>query len=371
MIRADDARFMAAALAYGARGAGRTWPNPSVGCVVVLDGRVVGRGRTANGGRPHAETVALDMAGEAARGATAYVTLEPCANHGQTGPCAEALVAAGISRVVTTLEDPHPETAGRGHAILRSAGIDVTTGVLEAEARRAHRGFLTRVATGRPALTLKLASSFDGRIATATKESRWITGPAARRLVHAERLRHDLVLVGGGTARADDPDLSVRGFGDVGQPVRAVASRHLNVPLEGRLIRSADRGPVWALADAESVPESNRVAWTDAGGRIIPTPSAMGGQLDPGGLLDALGAEGITRVFCEGGGALAASFLQADLVDDLIGFTAGVALGAEGQPAIGAMGVDVLADAPRFRLIDVRRVGGDIVHRWERSTLAA
>ncbi|MDU8943393.1 bifunctional diaminohydroxyphosphoribosylaminopyrimidine deaminase/5-amino-6-(5-phosphoribosylamino)uracil reductase RibD [Ovoidimarina sediminis] len=359
---------MAAALALGARGMGQVWPNPAVGCLIVRDGRIVGRGRTAPGGRPHAEPIALAQAGEAARGATAYVSLEPCSHHGVTPPCAEALIAAGVARVVIPLEDVNPKVAGDGIARLEAAGIAVTAGVLAEAAGRDHRGFFLRMREGRPMVTLKLASSFDGRIATATGESRWITGPQARRRVHAERLRHDMVLVGGGTARADDPDLSVREMGAVRQPVRAVVSRHLNVPLDGRLIGSAAAGPVWALVDASpgAVNEDARAAWEGQGGRLIGTEAGPGGNLEPRALLQTLGREGITRVFCEGGGALAASLLAADLVDEILGFTAGLTLGAEGQPSLGAMGIDSLAGAPRYRLREVSRVGEDVLHRWER-----
>lgn len=359
-----DARFMALALSLGARRLGQVWPNPAVGCVIVKAGRIVGRGVTAPGGRPHGEPQALAQAGTSARGATVYISLEPCAHHGQTPPCAEALVAAEVARVVTALEDPDPRVAGRGHGILRDAGIAVATGVLAAEARAAHRGFLTRVGEGRPMVTLKLASSFDGRIATASGESRWITGPAARRRVHLERMRHDLVLVGGGTARADDPDLRVREMGAVSQPVRAVASRRLNVPLGGRLVQSAEQGPVWMLHEAGTTIDPS---WFEAKVRLIAVPGAPGGQLDPAAMLKALGAEGITRVFCEGGGALAASLLQAGVVDEVVGFTAGLMLGAEGQPALGALGVGALADAPRFELVDTERVGADVLHRWVRG----
>ncbi|SFP71531.1 bifunctional diaminohydroxyphosphoribosylaminopyrimidine deaminase/5-amino-6-(5-phosphoribosylamino)uracil reductase RibD [Tranquillimonas alkanivorans] len=365
----DDTRFMALALSLGRRGAGRCWPNPAVGCVVVRNGRVAGRGWTQPGGRPHAETVALAQAGEAARGATAYVTLEPCAHHGKTPPCAEALVAAGVARVVTAFVDPDPRVAGGGHAILRQAGVEVTTGVLEAQARRHHAGFLSRVVQGRPALTLKLATSFDGRIATATGESRWITGPEARRLVHAERLRHDAVLVGGGTARADDPQLTVRDMGAAWQPVRVIAARHLTLPRQGRLWDSVPDAPLWLLHGAREgdvKPEAVE-AWQAQGARTLPVEVAPSGQLDSAALLSALGQAGLTRVFCEGGGALAASLLQAGLVDRLVGFTAGLALGAEGQPSIGAMGLDRLAEAPRFRLSSVRQVGADVMHEWERA----
>jgi diaminohydroxyphosphoribosylaminopyrimidine deaminase/5-amino-6-(5-phosphoribosylamino)uracil reductase len=213
----EDERWMGLALALGRRGMGRVWPNPAVGCVIVRDGRVLGRGWTTDGGRPHAETQALAQAGDA-RGAVAYVTLEPCAHYGRTPPCAGALVAAGVARVVVATGDPDPRVAGRGLAILREAGIAVATGVREGEARRDHAGFLLRVTQARPFVTLKLAASLDGRIATASAESRWITGPAARTTVHAMRARHDAVMVGGGTARADDPLLTVRGMGARPQP---------------------------------------------------------------------------------------------------------------------------------------------------------
>ncbi|MEO1238939.1 MAG: bifunctional diaminohydroxyphosphoribosylaminopyrimidine deaminase/5-amino-6-(5-phosphoribosylamino)uracil reductase RibD [Pseudomonadota bacterium] len=362
----EDERHMSHALALGARGLGRVWPNPAVGCVLVRDTRIVGRGWTQPGGRPHAEVRALAQAGSLARGATVYVSLEPCAHHGKTGPCADALIDAGVARVVSAVEDPDPRVAGQGHARLIAAGIDVTTGVMEAQARRAHAGFFNRIQRGRPSLTLKLASSFDGRIATATGESQWITGPAARRLVHVERARHDAVLVGAGTARADDPTLTVRGLGVTHQPVRVVASRHLNLPGDSRLTATLDQGPVWIVHDASAnaVSEETRAAWTARGVQLLDGTAGLGGQLDPESILAALGSAGVTRVFCEGGGALAASFLQAGLVDELVGFTAGLALGAEGRPALGALGVEALAAAPRFGLVEVEPVGGDVLHRW-------
>ncbi|WP_132544613.1 bifunctional diaminohydroxyphosphoribosylaminopyrimidine deaminase/5-amino-6-(5-phosphoribosylamino)uracil reductase RibD [Rhodovulum euryhalinum] len=357
---------MALALSLGARGLGRVWPNPAVGCVIVQAGRIVGRGWTAPGGRPHAEPQALAQAGEAGRGATAYVSLEPCSHHGITPPCAEALAAAGVARVVTALEDPDPRVAGRGHAMLRAAGIEVTTGVLAESAWRAHRGFLLNRTKGRPAVTLKLASSFDGRIATATGESRWITGPEARHIVHAMRARHDAVMVGGGTARADDPDLTVRGMGATHQPVRVVCSRRLDLPRDGRLAVTARAVPVWLCHGPDADP-GRRAAWNGLGARTIEVAVGPGGQLDPGSILQALGAAGLTRVFCEGGGSLAASLLSAGLVDELVGFTAGLALGAEGRPALGVLGLDRLAEAPRFRLIETGAVGNDVLHRWERA----
>ncbi len=365
MTRADDARHMAHALGLGRRSMGAAWPNPAVGCVIVRDGRVVGRGRTASGGRPHAESEALAMAGDAARGATAYVTLEPCAHHGRTPPCAEALVAAGVARVVAPFADSDARVAGQGFAILRAAGIAVETGVMAEEAAADHAGFFLRVEQGRPWLTLKLATSFDGRIATATGESRWITGPEARAVVHGMRARHDAVLVGAGTARADDPELTVRGHGDVRQPVRVVASRLLDVPLMSRLARSAREVPVWICHGPDAGAET-RAAWEGLGAELLRCP-LVGRRLDLRAMLGALGQAGLTRVLCEGGGSLAATLLGADLVDELVGFTAGLALGAEGQPSLGALGLDRLGEAPRFRLIETRAVGGDVLHRWVRA----
>lgn len=322
---------MGAALMLAERTRGRTAPNPNVGCVIVNDGRVVGRGWTQPGGRPHAERIALDQAGPLARGATAYVTLEPCAHHGRTPPCAEGLVSAGIARAVSAMTDPDSRVAGRGHQMLRIAGIAVTEGVREAEARQVQAGFLSRIQRGRPFVTLKLATSFDGRIATATGESQWITGPAARLHVHAMRMAHDAVVVGGGTAHADLPSLNVRGLTTPRQPLRVVlSSRPLpDLPPEG-----PKHGPLLRI---------------DA-----PPDQAMA----------QLAQQGVTRVFCEGGGVLAAALLRAGLVDQIIGYTAGLVLGGDAFAAIGPMNLAHLADAPRFRLAETRVIGGDVFHRW-------
>jgi len=361
----DDARWMRLALSLGARGAGRVWPNPAVGCVIVKRGRVLGRGWTAPGGRPHAEPQALAQAGEAAQGATAYVTLEPCAHFGQTPPCVEALIRAGLARVVVALRDPDPRTDGDGVTRLREAGISVRVGVEETAARRAHAGFLSRVTKGRPALTLKLATSFDGRIATATGESQWITGAPARREVHALRARHDAVMVGAGTARADDPALTVRGLGISRQPARIVASRNLDLPRSGRLAATARQVPLWLL-HAPDAPADRQVAWQAMGAVLVPVATGADGAIDMAAALQSLGQAGFTRIFCEGGGTLAAALLAADLVDDLVGFTAGLAIGAEGLPGIGALGLADLSGAPRFTLCATRAIGPDIVHEWTR-----
>lgn len=358
---------MALAVSLGARGLGRVWPNPAVGCVLVKVGRVVGRGWTDIGGRPHAEVKALAQAGDLAKGACAYVSLEPCNHTGKTGPCAQALIDAGVARVVVACQDPDPRVAGGGIARMRAAGIEVVTGVLEDEGLRAHEGFFSRLQKGRPMVTLKVATSLDGRIATASGESQWITGPEARRRVHGMRARHDAVMVGAGTARADDPSLTVRGMGEVPQPVRVVVSGRLDVPVESVLGRSAREIPVWLLHGTDA-PEAARQAWGATGAVLMECALGAGGQVDAGAVLQRLGEAGLTRVFCEGGGALAASLLAADVVDRLAVFSGGVILGAEGTPAVSAMGIAALAEAPGFRLEQVEQVGADGLSIWARCS---
>lgn len=361
MTQAADARFMALALSLGRRGMGRVWPNPAVGCVIVKDGQIIGRGWTADGGRPHAETRALAQAGTAAEGATAYVTLEPCAHHGQTPPCAQALINAKVARVVIATGDPDPRVAGRGIAMLRDAGVEITTGVMQTDADDDHAGFFARINQKRPFLTLKLAGTLDGRIATATGESQWITGPDARRAVHMMRARHDAVMVGAGTVRADDPSLTVRGIGISRQPVRIVVSRAMKVSSQSQLARTADQVPVW-LCHGAGV---DVAGWTDQGAISLPCATTAG-TVDPTDAMRVLADQGITRVFCEGGGMLAASLLNAGLVDRLVVFSAGCAIGAEGTPMLAAMGVSKLHDAPKFVLENVRQIGADICHTWRR-----
>lgn len=359
-----DEGQMAHALRLAARGLGQTWPNPSVGCVIVAPGgRILGRGWTRPGGRPHAETVALAQAGPAARGATAYVTLEPCAHHGRTPPCAGALAAAGVVRVVTACTDPDPRVAGRGHAILRAAGIEVTEGVLRPQAERLNEGFLRRIRHGLPHVTLKLALSLDGRIADAAGTSRWITGPAARARVHAMRAAHDAVMVGIGTALADDPDLTVRGLGIAHQPLRVVLDSRARLPAGSRLARSAREGPVWLVhaSGAEILP-----VLAAAGVEPVPAAADAAGRLDPRAALAALADRGLTRVFCEGGGQLAAALLGANLVGEIVAFTAGHAFGSGGTPALGPLPAapGPALPPPGFALDRAEAVGPDLMHAW-------
>ncbi|MBV8867826.1 MAG: bifunctional diaminohydroxyphosphoribosylaminopyrimidine deaminase/5-amino-6-(5-phosphoribosylamino)uracil reductase RibD [Acetobacteraceae bacterium] len=393
-----DVAHMRAALALARRGLGVTWPNPSVGCVIVRDGRVVGRASTAPGGRPHAETAALAHAGGSARGATAYVTLEPCCHWGRTPPCTGALVDAGVARVVLGVRDPDSRVDGQGIAALRARGIEVVEGVLEDEAAEVIAAFGQRVRAGRPLVTLKLASTLDGRIATRAGESRWITGPAARRAAHALRGCHDAVMVGIGTALADDPDLTCRIPGMRALPVvRVVADSTLRTPFSSRLVASASEAPVWLLVSPDADP-AKRAEAERLGARVIavhphpnPLPQAGEGALNArakpttpplprgegrgeGGhtlnlhaALLALGAAGLTSVLAEGGARLAAGLLQADLVDRLAWFHAPAVIGGDGLPAASAMGLERLADLPRFRRHSATPLGGDMLTTFERA----
>jgi len=355
-----DERWMRLALSLGARGLGITWPNPAVGCVIVREGRVLGRGWTQAGGRPHAETMALAQAGAAASGATAYVTLEPCAHTGKTPPCANALIAAGVGRVVAALRDPDPRVAGKGFDMLRAAGIDLRVGVLENEARAVNIGFLTRITKNRPAITLKLANSLDAKIATHTGESQWITGPQARAYVHMLRATHDAVMVGSGTSIADDPNLNVRLKGlETRHPVRIIIDSNLATPVDSNLGRTAKDLPVW-LCHKAGAPTN---AWQETGARLIPC-AAEAQHLSLEDALAKIAGLGITRIFCEGGGRLAASLIRLGFVDRLITLTAGLAIGADGIANLASLGVERLDQASRFKLVSNRRVGDDLMAEW-------
>jgi diaminohydroxyphosphoribosylaminopyrimidine deaminase/5-amino-6-(5-phosphoribosylamino)uracil reductase len=364
--KSDDARFMALALTLGRRGLGNTWPNPAVGAVVVRhDGGVpviVGRGWTQPGGRPHAEPEALRRAGAAARGATLYVTLEPCSHHGKSPPCADAIVEAGVARVVSALDDPNPLVAGQGHARLAAAGIAVEVGVGAADARRAHAGHIRLVRDGRPHVTLKLAVSANHKAGLAGRRPVAITGEEARGRVHLMRAMHDAILIGIGTALADDPELTCRLPGMAARsPVRVVLDAHLRLPPTSRLAASATTTPVWVIAAPEASAAAE--AALRARGAEVLRVSAQAGRLDLDAALRALATRGITRLMVEGGPIVAAAFIAADLVDEAALFVA---------PTTIAHGIDALDGMPLKSLGErlVRRaseqVGTDRLDLFER-----
>jgi len=359
--------MMRAALALARRSLGRTWPNPAVGCVIVKDAMIVGRGRTRDGGRPHAEADALAQAGDAARGATVYVTLEPCAHFGKSPPCADALIGAGVAKVVSALEDPYPEVNGQGHARLRAAGIAVDVGEGAKEAAEINAGFLLRVRESRPLFHLKMATSLDGRIATASGESKWITGTAARTDGQHLRATHDAILVGANTVAADDPELTCRLPGLEGySPVRVVLDSKARLSSGSRLALSANRTPVWLVCTRQA-PASAREALQARGVEVIEVASDEQGRVDAPAAARALGDRRLTRVLIEGGGEVAATFLRADLVDRITSYRAGLLLGADSRSAVGPLALQKLGFAPRFTLVSSRIVAGDTLETWHRA----
>jgi diaminohydroxyphosphoribosylaminopyrimidine deaminase/5-amino-6-(5-phosphoribosylamino)uracil reductase len=350
---------MGAALSLAARNLGQVWPNPAVGCVIVdAAGHVVGRGFTQRGGRPHAETEALKMAGDRARGGTAYVTLEPCSHHGKTPPCAEALIAAGIARCVGAIEDPDPRVSGRGVAKLKEAGIAVETGLLADQARDLNIGFLTRVATGRPMVALKLATSLDGRIATRAGESRWITGEAARAFGHMLRATHDAIAVGSGTVLADDPELTCRLPGlEHRSPIRLVFDRRGRTPSAAKVMTKTP--PTWMIGHQTANQLSN-----------ISQNIEIAENIDPAiwlsEALAKLGTAGLTRILVEGGATLATAFLKAGLVDRLYWFRAPIVIGGDGMPGIAPLALDRLAESVGLRCMGSRTLGNDVLELYGR-----
>lgn len=363
----SDARFMRAALTLARRGLGRTWPNPSVGCLIVKDGAVVGRGWTQPGGRPHAETEALARAGRSAKGADVYVTLEPCCHHGKTPPCTAALIAAGIRRAVIAVEDPDSRVAGKGVATLRAAGITVDVGVCADEAREVNAGFLSTVTRGRPLVTLKLATSLDGRLAVASGESRWITGEPARARAHLLRAMSDAVMVGSGTVIADDPELTCRlpGLSDR-NPVRVVIDGGMRVPLTARLVADARQTPTWFVI-RRGISGERREAFARCGVDVIDVPSTATGETDLAAALAALAKQGITRVLVEGGARLAAALVRGGLVDRIAWFHAPSLIGGDGRPALDALGVAAPGEAPRFVRVRIETIGDDMLETLQRA----
>lgn len=365
---------MRSALALARRGLGHVWPNPAVGCVIVAprkdgDGlRVLGRGWTQTGGRPHAETEALAQAGNAANGATAYVSLEPCAHHGKTPPCADALIAAGVARVVVATADRDPRTAGNGIATLRAAKIDVVENVLAAEATELNAGFFMRLAQGRPLVTLKLATSLDGRIATASGESQWITGERSRARAHLMRAEHDAILIGAGTAIADDPLLTCRLPGmENRSPIPIIVDGGRRVPANAKLFKMArDRKTMLATRAPDASARKSLTALADSGVEILELPEDTPGHVDLAAMLRALGDKGLTRVMVEGGGGMGAALLRLGLVDRIAWFRAPILLGGDGVPAVAGLDLAKLADAPAFERTGLETLGDDLLETYRR-----
>jgi diaminohydroxyphosphoribosylaminopyrimidine deaminase/5-amino-6-(5-phosphoribosylamino)uracil reductase len=356
VAQSSDSHFMALALSLGRRGLGRTWPNPAVGAVIVKDGVIVGRGWTQPGGRPHAEVEALRRAGGAARGGTLYVTLEPCSHHGKTPPCADAVIAAGITRVVSALEDPNPEVAGQGHARLRAAGIAVEVGVGAEAAHRDHAGHIRRMRDGRPHVMLKLAISADGKAGAAGHKPVAITGEAVRERVHLLRAHSDAIMVGIGTVLADDPMLTCRLPGMAkDSPVRIVADSMLRLPVNSRLVRSAYETPVWALTGL-AAPQASELALLPLGVEVSRSPQSTG-RLDLKDGLEFLAAKGITRLMVEGGPTLVAAFIAADLVDEAVLFHAPKIVGPDGIDALASGAMEALTR--RLKQVSSEPVGAD------------
>ncbi|HEY3029397.1 MAG TPA: bifunctional diaminohydroxyphosphoribosylaminopyrimidine deaminase/5-amino-6-(5-phosphoribosylamino)uracil reductase RibD [Bradyrhizobium sp.] len=365
--KAADQRFMQLALTLGRRGQGRTWPNPAVGTVVVKDGVIIGRGWTQPGGRPHAELEALKRAGEAARGATLYVTLEPCSHIGKSPPCADAIIAAGIARVVSAIEDPNPEVAGQGHAKLRAAGIAVDIGLGAAEAAQDHAGHFRSVRDRRPHVILKLAVSSDDKIGAAGRKPVAISGEAAKARVHLLRAQCDAVLIGIGTVRADDPLLTCRLSGMAARsPVRVVLDRNLRIPGSSRLVHSARETPLWVMtSNLAEAPAAMKLG--AAGAQVIRVAAATPPPgLDLASVLRALSEKGITRLLVEGGARVASSFVAAGLVDEVWLLRGAEPVGADGVAALDALPLTSITQSPSFRVRASESLQKDTLTIYER-----
>ncbi|WP_441229918.1 bifunctional diaminohydroxyphosphoribosylaminopyrimidine deaminase/5-amino-6-(5-phosphoribosylamino)uracil reductase RibD [Tardiphaga sp. 215_C5_N2_1] len=367
--KATDLRFMQLALTLGRRGQGRTWPNPAVGAVIVKDGVIIGRGWTQPGGRPHAEPVALAQAGEAARGATLYVTLEPCSHFGKSPPCADAIVAAGIARVVAAIEDPNPDVAGQGHARLRAAGIRVDVGLCAEQAARDHAGHFRRIRDKRPHVVLKLAVSPDDKIAAAGHKPVAVTGEMVRSRVHLLRAQCDAVLVGMGTVIADDPELTCRLPGMMQRsPVRVVLDRALRISGNSRLVHSARTTPLWVMTSSLSEAPA-AMALGAAGTQVlrVPTTTSPPPGLDLQAVLHSLSEKGITKLLVEGGSKVASSFVAAGLVDEVWLFRGPKEIGEGGIAALDALPLSAITGSPDFVQRASETIEKDTLTIYERS----
>lgn len=362
----QDERVMAAALSYGRRNLGETFPNPSVGALVVSGGRIVSRGVTAKGGRPHAEAEALAQAGTAAKGATIYVTLEPCVPHGRGEPCTDIIKRSGISRAVIALQDPNPATSGRGIARLKEAGVEVTVGPGEAEARRAHAGHIRRMTDGRPHIILKIAVSADGKTGLKGRKPADISCDVSRAEAHMLRATSDAVLVGAGTVIADDPMLNCRlpGMADR-SPIRIVLDGGLRIPLSCKLVKTAREIPLWIVARPDASPEKQREL--EAAGVEVLRVSTAGGKIDLSEALHLLATKNITRLLVEGGPIISAELLKENLVDEAVIVRSPKELGADAISALEDIALSELLESPRLEVIERRQLGTDTLTHLFRS----
>lgn len=362
-----DLWHMKAALNLARTGLGRVWPNPSVGCVIVKDGYVVGRGRTADGGRPHAETIALNMAGTKAKGAHVYVTLEPCAHEGQTPSCAQALIEAGIAKVVIATEDNDARVNGKGAQMLRDAGVEVVVGILEDKARDLNAGFFLRHTEGRSLISLKTATTLDSKIATSTGQSKWITSDLARNRGHLLRAQHDAIIVGVNTILADDPTLTTRLGGLTHNTIRIIFDTNLRSPLTAKIFADVATAPVWIVTSIHATDERARDL-VNAGADIITVDKNPDGKIDLEKAMAEICTRGITRVLVEGGAGLMTSFMKAQLYDTLYWFRAGSVIGADGLNAAQGLGIDTMDKKIYLRHLEQITLGEDRLDIFARKS---
>tara|TARA_Y100001934_G_scaffold132054_1_gene160125 strand:- start:1258 stop:2370 length:1113 start_codon:yes stop_codon:yes gene_type:complete len=360
-----DKAYMQSAINLAARGLGLTWPNPAVGCVIVRDDKVIARGWTQPGGRPHAESEALRRAGKKAGGSTVYVTLEPCAHQGTTPPCAKALIDANVRRVVIGIKDPDPRVNGAGIKMLQEAGILVDVGIEKNDAKLITGGFVKRQLEGRPLITLKLATSLDGRIACHSGDSKWVTGEIARKSGHLLRANHDGILVGAITAARDNPTLTCRLPGMLdSSPIRIIVDGGMRLPETNNLVVDAKKIPTWIFIIKKRTSENRKKAYANAGVEIIEIDSDEEGNPNLLKVVTFLGSRGLTRVLVEGGGVIAAALLKLGLVDEIFWYRASKIIGGDGLPAIGGLGIEKMRSAQCLEKISFDYVGDDIVERY-------
>jgi diaminohydroxyphosphoribosylaminopyrimidine deaminase/5-amino-6-(5-phosphoribosylamino)uracil reductase len=358
-------KYMKIALSLASRNIGLTAPNPSVGCVIVKDGQIIASGITSPGGRPHAETNTLNSIGDAAKGATAYITLEPCSHTGKTNPCTEALIKSGIAKVVVAMEDPFPKVAGSGIMALKAAGIDVVQDICQTEAAKLNEGFLSVQLKKRPFVTLKMATSIDGKIATSFGESKWITGVSARNYTQILRAKNDAIMVGIETVFTDDPELTCRLNGLENQsPIRVVMDSHLRIPEDSKLVKTAKKHPLWVIC---SDVNADKKTLESLGVKIITCKADDNLRIDLADALKKLVELGITRLLVEGGSKLASSFITANLVDELVWIKAPILIGNDGIPAISDLEIANLKDVKKFALKSVKKVCEDLVEVYRVS----